>query len=143
MHEAFGWRDREAEIPMENGSVFCVRSMTKPLIGTSILMLVEEGLLQFDDKISQYLPSFGVEGTRDITIEQLLTHSSSCLAVRSITAGGISASADGDCLCAVGDCSPGKPFGWHLRLPPPAGIGIGRDDDRERVARTGARVHQG
>jgi len=30
---------------MENGSVFCVRSMTKPLIGTSILMLVEEGLL--------------------------------------------------------------------------------------------------
>ena len=39
LHEAYGWRDREAEIAMETGSVFCVRSMTKPFIAASILML--------------------------------------------------------------------------------------------------------
>ena len=30
LHEAYGCRDREAAVPMETGSVFCVRSMTKP-----------------------------------------------------------------------------------------------------------------
>lgn len=76
LHEAYGWRDRESELPMATGSVFCVRSMTKPLIGASILMLVEEGLLHLDDKISEYLPYFDEEATRDITIEQLLMHTS-------------------------------------------------------------------
>ncbi|MDP6740114.1 MAG: serine hydrolase domain-containing protein, partial [Planctomycetota bacterium] len=42
LHEAYGWRDREAQVAMETGSVFCVRSMTKPLIGASILMLVDD-----------------------------------------------------------------------------------------------------
>jgi CubicO group peptidase (beta-lactamase class C family) len=76
LHEAYGWRDRESELPMATGSVFCVRSMTKPLIGASILMLAEEGLLGLDDKISQYLPYFDEDTTRDITIEQLLQHTS-------------------------------------------------------------------
>src|SRR6187401_1275716 len=31
LHEAYGLRDREAEVPMQTGSVFCVRSMTKSL----------------------------------------------------------------------------------------------------------------
>ena len=76
LHEAYGWRDREAEVQMETGSVFCVRSMTKPLIGTSILMLVQDGKLKLSDTIAQYLPAFDVEGKREITIEHLLTHTS-------------------------------------------------------------------
>jgi CubicO group peptidase (beta-lactamase class C family) len=76
LHEAYGWRDRESEVPMATGSVFCVRSMTKPLIGAAILMLVEEGLLRLDDKASKYLPFFDEETTRDITVEQLLLHTS-------------------------------------------------------------------
>lgn len=76
LHEAYGWRDRESEQPMTTGSVFCVRSMTKPLIGASILMLVEEGKLHLDDKVSQHLPYFDADTTRDITVEQLLLHTS-------------------------------------------------------------------
>ena len=76
LHEAFGWRDREAEVPMETGSVFCVRSMTKPVIGAAILMLVDDNLLELDDRVSKYLPAFDVEGSRDITVEHLLTHTS-------------------------------------------------------------------
>ncbi|MFT7668278.1 MAG: CubicO group peptidase (beta-lactamase class C family) [Planctomycetota bacterium] len=75
-HEGYGWRDRESEIAMETDSVFCVRSMTKPLIGTSILMLIDDDQLEFDDKASQFLPSFDVDGLREITIEQLLSHTS-------------------------------------------------------------------
>ncbi|MBV21351.1 MAG: penicillin-binding protein, partial [Planctomycetaceae bacterium] len=76
LHEAYGWRDREAQVAMETGSVFCVRSMTKPLIGASILMLVDDREIKLDDHVAEYLPSFDVEGSRDITIEHLLTHTS-------------------------------------------------------------------
>jgi CubicO group peptidase (beta-lactamase class C family) len=76
LHEAYGLSDQEAGVPMETGSVFCVRSMTKPLIGTSILMLVDDGEIALDDPISKYLPEFDVEGKRGITIQHLITHTS-------------------------------------------------------------------
>jgi len=76
LHEAYGMRDREAGVAMENGSVFCVRSMTKPFIGASILMLEEEGLLKLDEPIAKYIPAFDVAATREITIHQLITHTS-------------------------------------------------------------------
>ncbi len=76
LHEAYGWKDLEAQVPMQTGSVFCVRSMTKPLIGAAILMLIEEDRLDLDDPVAQYLPGWDGEGQRDITVEHLLTHTS-------------------------------------------------------------------
>jgi len=76
LHAAYGWSDREARVPMETGSVFCVRSMTKPLVGAAVLMLVDDGELELGDRVAQYLPAFDVEGQRDITVEMLLTHTS-------------------------------------------------------------------
>ena len=61
---------------METGSVFCVRSMTKPFIGASIMMLVEEKKIKLNDQASQHLPLLDVDGFREITIQQLLTHTS-------------------------------------------------------------------
>ncbi len=76
LHEAYGLADQETDTPVEVGSIFCVRSMTKPLIGTCIRMLVEDGKLQLDDPIAQYLSEFDVDGKRGITIRHLLTHTS-------------------------------------------------------------------
>jgi len=76
LHEAYGWRDREAELAMETGNVYCVRSMTKPLIGASILMLTEDGALKLSDRASQHLAAFDTDTLRQITIEQLLHHTS-------------------------------------------------------------------
>ena len=76
MHEAVGWNDREKNIPMEVGAIVQMRSSTKPLTGTAVLMLMEEGRLLLDDKVSQYLPSFDTRRSKDITIYQLLTHTS-------------------------------------------------------------------
>lgn len=75
-HEAYGLADRESGSALERGSVFCVRSMTKPLIGTATLILIDDKLLDLDDKVSTYLPSFDVDGKREITVEHLLTHTS-------------------------------------------------------------------
>ncbi|MFT7486338.1 MAG: CubicO group peptidase (beta-lactamase class C family), partial [Candidatus Paceibacteria bacterium] len=76
LHEAYGMRHVEEKVPMEVGSVFCVRSMTKPFIGASILMLVDENKLELDDRVSKFLPSFDVDGLREITVEHLLSHTS-------------------------------------------------------------------
>jgi len=74
LQSAHGWRDRETETPLEPGSVYCVRSMTKPLIGTAIAMLIEDDVIELDDRVAQHLPEFSGASTDAITVEQLLTH---------------------------------------------------------------------
>jgi CubicO group peptidase (beta-lactamase class C family) len=74
LHEAFGWADKELERPMKTDTICRLRSMTKPFVGSSILMLAEQGKLALADKVAKYVPSFRNEKCRDITIEQLLTH---------------------------------------------------------------------
>ena len=72
--EAFGWKDREAEQPLEVDSLYCVRSMTKPLVGTAIQMLIDEDRLRLDTPVQEILPFFAGPETGKITIEHLLTH---------------------------------------------------------------------
>jgi len=76
LRSAHGWRDQDAETAMQPGTVFCVRSMTKPLIGASILMLIEEGKLNLDDRIAQFIPAYDVAPTDQLTIHHMLTHTS-------------------------------------------------------------------
>ena len=74
LHEAVGWDDRERRIPLNRNSYYRIRSMTKPVVGTAVLMLVEDGKVGLDDLASQYLPSFDNERSGDITVRQLLRH---------------------------------------------------------------------
>ncbi|MHC4707173.1 MAG: serine hydrolase domain-containing protein [Planctomycetota bacterium] len=76
MHEACGWVDREELKPTEPNTIFNIRSMTKMLTGASAQILIDEGKLSLDDKVSQYLPGFDNRKSGGITIEQLLTHRS-------------------------------------------------------------------
>ena len=73
-HAAVGWSDREREIPLVRNSVYRIRSMTKPFVGTTVLMLAEDGVLDLDDRVAEYLPSFDNERSGAITIRQLLSH---------------------------------------------------------------------
>lgn len=75
MHEAVGWKDIEDETPWEIGTICRLRSMTKPFVGTAVLMLAEAGKLKLEDPVSKYLPSFDNKRSGTVTIEQLLTHS--------------------------------------------------------------------
>jgi len=74
LHEASGWSDRERRIPLQRNSIYHISSMTKPFIGTAVLMLAEDGRLSLDDTVATHIPSFDNDRSRDITIRQLLTH---------------------------------------------------------------------
>jgi CubicO group peptidase (beta-lactamase class C family) len=96
--EAQGTLDLDTKKPMARDSMFRMASMTKPVIGTAVMMMLEEGKLQLGDPVSKYIPEFKgmkvgmlqepghgpseppkfytVPADRDITIKDLLTHTS-------------------------------------------------------------------
>ena len=92
---AQGVMDFDTKQPMTPASMFRIASMTKPVVGVSIMMLVEENKLRLNDAVSRYIPEFanmkvavarpgsgGSEGPsfytvpaqRQVTIKDLLTH---------------------------------------------------------------------
>lgn len=72
---ATGLADIESGKSMATDAVFWIASMTKPITGTAVMLMQEEGKLSVDDPVSKYLPEFSGEKA-GITIKQCLTHSS-------------------------------------------------------------------
>ena len=70
VHEAKGWRDKENAVPMDLNTIFDIQSMTKPVVATGIFRLATQGLLDLDDPISKFIPTFAPHST---TIRQALT----------------------------------------------------------------------
>lgn len=74
LHEVHGDRDREDKRAMERGTIFNIRSMTKPLTGVAVQMLADEGKLSLDDPVAKHLPGFDTDKSKAITIRQLVQH---------------------------------------------------------------------
>jgi len=53
---------------------YCIGSVSKQFLAGSVLLLVQDGKLSLDDKVSRYLPDLTRAG--EVTIRQLLTHTS-------------------------------------------------------------------
>jgi CubicO group peptidase (beta-lactamase class C family) len=80
--ESFGLRSKEPVASrMTVDTVFDLASLTKPIAtATSLMILLEQGKLRLQDRVSDYLPEFGQNGKDKITIEQLLLHTSGLMA---------------------------------------------------------------
>ena len=77
-HAAFGSRALEpSPAPMRPDTIFDLSSLTKPLATTTAFMLlVREGKVQLDDRVSRFFPNFGVYGKTHVTFHHLLAHCS-------------------------------------------------------------------
>ena len=92
---AQGKRDPASPDPMKVDSIFRIYSMTKPMVTTALMQMVEEGRLQVSDPVSKFLPEIGkmkvgteVAGadgtptlhlsdpTRAMTVQDLMRHTS-------------------------------------------------------------------
>lgn len=71
--QAIGHAGPDGRKPMKKDAIFWIASMTKPITGTAIMMLQEEGKLSVDDLASKYIPEMA---KRNITIKHLMTHTS-------------------------------------------------------------------
>jgi CubicO group peptidase (beta-lactamase class C family) len=96
--EANGVLDLESQKPVGKDSLFWIASMSKPVTGVAILMLMEEGKLRLTDPVSKFIPElkgmkvaviqegpagaaprtpppfYTIPAAREITIQDLLTH---------------------------------------------------------------------
>ena len=58
--DAYGLQSVSATdpVPVKTTSIYRIASMLKPLIGTAMMLLWEEGLWTLDDPVSKFIPSF-------------------------------------------------------------------------------------
>lgn len=76
-HEAYGpLTDRPDSPPLLKDSVFSISSLTKPMVATAIMMLVEDGLLGLNRPLMEYLPEISGKGSDAIEVQHLLSHTS-------------------------------------------------------------------
>jgi CubicO group peptidase (beta-lactamase class C family) len=75
LHEAFGVRGPGPNSPpLDRNALFAVMSITKPITATLVMQLVEDGLLGLNRPAKDYLPEISGEGTDEILVHHLLTH---------------------------------------------------------------------
>ncbi len=71
--KAFGYADLKAKIPLSLESTFQLASISKQFTAMAIMMLHDEGKLNFADTVQRFFPEFPY---KDITIRELLAHRS-------------------------------------------------------------------
>ena len=63
-----------AERPATDGTLYCIFSCTKAIVGVAVWLLFEEGLLRLDERVAEIIPEFATNGKGAVTVEQVLTH---------------------------------------------------------------------
>jgi CubicO group peptidase (beta-lactamase class C family) len=103
--QAYGLMDLDSKIPMQKDAIFRLMSMTKPVVGVAVMLLVEDGKIRLTDPASRFIPELAglkvaalnisaitpvptsgaisappatriVDADRQVTIRDLLTHTS-------------------------------------------------------------------
>jgi len=78
--EVYGVTDGPGSPPITPDTVFCIRSISKSLTALAVLMAVQDGLVDLDTPISEYLADFTIHSRFDehpedlITLRHMLSH---------------------------------------------------------------------
>ncbi|GEL78572.1 serine hydrolase domain-containing protein [Tenuibacillus multivorans] len=84
-HDAYGYTyqytddqftETDQPIKMQEDTIFDLASISKIFTTTAAMKLYEEGYFELDDSVSEHLPEFAENDKEDVTIRQLMTHTS-------------------------------------------------------------------
>lgn len=64
------------QVPMAEDTVFDLASVSKLFTSILAVQQIERGALRLEARVTAYLPEFGGGGKQDVTVRQLLTHTS-------------------------------------------------------------------
>lgn len=73
---SYGMADKERSIPNRTDTIYCLASAAKPFTGLSIVQLAQQGRLRFYEKVGTYVTGLPDEIANQVTVHQLLTHTS-------------------------------------------------------------------
>jgi CubicO group peptidase (beta-lactamase class C family) len=79
LNEGFGMRSFKDSLPVTSQTLFAIGSSTKAFTATAVGMLVDDGKLEWDKPVRQYLPTFKMYddfASQRMTITDLLSHRS-------------------------------------------------------------------
>lgn len=82
--EGYGLASVEFNVPATKETVFEIGSVSKQITSAAIMLLVEDGKINLDEKISKYLPNTP-ESWNNVTVRHLLTHTSGIKSYSSLT----------------------------------------------------------
>jgi len=76
----YGYADTEKKVPITEDTYFMAGSLTKSFTALAVLKLIEQGKIDPNANIKNYIPDFSIrtlyEGEAPITVNHLLTHTS-------------------------------------------------------------------
>lgn len=77
LNEGFGLRDIEADLPVTTKTLFAIGSTTKAFTSAAVGAMVDDGLVEWDQPLRDYLPDFKMHdpvATERVTARDLLCH---------------------------------------------------------------------
>lgn len=78
--KGFGFTNKEQKRPITTDTIFSIQSTSKTITSTAIMIAVQQGLLDLDQPVKKYLPSFTINSREEknpaqhLTLRQLLSH---------------------------------------------------------------------
>ncbi|WP_164215720.1 serine hydrolase domain-containing protein [Virgibacillus sp. YIM 98842] len=84
-HDAYGYAARYTDsdftemddpVEMSEDTIFDLASISKLFTATAVMQLWDQGAFELDDPVADYIPEFAANGKEEVTIRQLLTHTS-------------------------------------------------------------------
>ena len=82
--DAYGVQSLASKKPVTKDTIFRIASMTKPIVGTAMMMLWEQGQWTLDDPVAKHIPEFAnlkvatlkgeVPQSKPMTMRQLMSH---------------------------------------------------------------------
>ncbi len=77
--KGYGVRELGKTPAVDENTLFAIASNSKAFTAAALAILIDEGMVKWDDKVTKYLPSFELYDpyvTRELTIRDLLSHRS-------------------------------------------------------------------
>src|SRR5258708_10714090 len=78
--EGFGWADRENRVPATEHTMYSLASISKPITATGVMVLKEQGKLDLDRPINEYLGEAKLRAwigdAADATVRRVANHTS-------------------------------------------------------------------
>ena len=72
----FGVADMETKSPVTFATNFCIASVSKQFSAVALIQLAEQGVLSLNDPLSKFFPEFQAPFFNDITLHNILSHTS-------------------------------------------------------------------
>ena len=67
-----GFRDPEDTLPVTEDTIFQLASVSKQFTATAVMLLIRQGLLRLEDRITEFFPE--LTAYKDVTVRHLLNH---------------------------------------------------------------------